>query len=358
MKKIIRCTKCKKKYNRCECLKYQRPLIGLISAFVPELSTLQDMFSIQFPSIEKGGRLFFRAILDNIYIVVVVCGVGMTNAAMTTQLLIDLFCPKNLIFSGIAGAINTDHPIGTIIFAKRFGQYKHQKAIQTNSNNSGVLLNTFIDDSIDLPNKFFRYNRNKVLSFDRPNCDNCDNIDPVPATSKIINNSIKTPHMNIPMEIETLVKGNDAFADNVPSQFFFNVDRHLLKQVEIMITKGIRLPKRIHLSGVHYTPKVVIGDFGGSASTFLNNIEYRDILFNEFSKADVIFEFIDMESAAFAHVAVSNKVPFLVLRSLSDLNNISQEMTFLQTVVENNIYVLRKLFRRISNFNNKNDSKI
>jgi adenosylhomocysteine nucleosidase len=48
-------------------------------------------------------------------VIVVNSDVGMTNAAMTAQLLIDKFKPKEIIFTGICGGINPDNRIGDIV---------------------------------------------------------------------------------------------------------------------------------------------------------------------------------------------------------------------------------------------------
>ena len=42
--------------------------------------------------------------------------VGMTNAAMTTQELISRFHPRGLVFSGIAGAIDSSVHIGDLVY--------------------------------------------------------------------------------------------------------------------------------------------------------------------------------------------------------------------------------------------------
>src|SRR6185369_16369104 len=61
-------------------------------------------------------------------------------------------------------------------------------------------------------------------------------------------------------------------------------------------------------------PVLNVGGRAVSGAAFLANPDYRDYLF-----ATLHAEAIDMETAAFAHVASANKVPFLAFRSLSDL---------------------------------------
>jgi len=48
-------------------------------------------------------------------VIIVNSGVGMTNAAMTTQLLIDKYNPEEIIFTGICGGIDSSNHIGDIV---------------------------------------------------------------------------------------------------------------------------------------------------------------------------------------------------------------------------------------------------
>jgi adenosylhomocysteine nucleosidase len=64
------------------------------------------------------GRAFWIGELAGKEVIVVNSGVGMTNAAMTTQLLIDRFKPKQIIFTGICGGIDPENAIGDIVIPK------------------------------------------------------------------------------------------------------------------------------------------------------------------------------------------------------------------------------------------------
>lgn len=346
--KICGCKKCQKSINR------SKPLVGIITAFSPEITNIRQAFTIEYDAINYGGRLYYRGIIYGAYVIAVISGVSMTNATMTTQAMIDLFHPKNLIFSGIAGGINPANVIGTVILPVRVGQYQNQISIQNNTTPTGVLMDTFINDNVNDPDKYFTYgpNNDKVLSFERPNCDGCSNPDLVPPTSTIVGTTVKTPRMNIPIEVETFTNGTNALENPVPTQFFFYSSPKLLKIAQSIINDGIILPGQICTTPNNcYTPPIVIGDFGGSASTFLDNTQQRNILFNEFAKANVTFEFVDMESAAFAHCAFSNKVPFLVVRSLSDLagNNASDQLEqFFTVAAKNSSFVSLSIIKKLS----------
>ena len=61
-------------------------------------------------------------------------------------------------------------------------------------------------------------------------------------------------------------------------------------------------------------PGVTVGGAGLSGTGFVDNAAYRDYLFATHGAS-----VLDMESAAVAHVAFANGVPFIVFRALSDL---------------------------------------
>ncbi len=52
-------------------------------------------------------------------------GIGMTNAAMTAQMLIDRFNPSKVIFSGIAGAIDSSVHIGDIVVCEKWATHDY-----------------------------------------------------------------------------------------------------------------------------------------------------------------------------------------------------------------------------------------
>jgi hypothetical protein len=69
-----------------------------------------------------------------------------------------------------------------------------------------------------------------------------------------------------------------------------------------------------------YTPDVFFGGNGVSGPTFVDNAAYREYAYNEF-----LARCLDMETAAAAHIAYQNDVPFLFFRSLSDLAGADQD---------------------------------
>lgn len=62
------------------------------------------------------------------------------------------------------------------------------------------------------------------------------------------------------------------------------------------------------------TPKVIRVYRGTSASIYLDNAAYRGFIYNKFDVSPV-----DMESASVALICFQQRVPFIVIRALSDL---------------------------------------
>lgn len=86
----------------------------ILYAFDAEGELLSQQMTIT-DSVTTLGRVTYLGQLSGKEIILAESGVGMTNAAMSAQYLIDRFHPKAVVFSGIAGAIDTSVQIGDIV---------------------------------------------------------------------------------------------------------------------------------------------------------------------------------------------------------------------------------------------------
>lgn len=375
---------CISKKCRCEKKKLVEYTVGIITAFAPEIEEFLSEFTQEFRPLDIVGRRFFRGIMSNKLVVITVCGIGMTNSAQTTQLIIDYFNPKYLFFSGIAGGMNPEQTdpetgrrrIGDVVVNSRWAEYQHQKFIRNKMDGESV-LDDFQDFGVDFPNNFFRILPNRTLAFTRPDCTGCDNPDPdAPSEPGGVIVTVDIPGcpppdppptfplqiltatgFAIPMEVEVLRNGGDAFpppGQIVPQQFFFNVDPYLLSLANTAISApGFVLPDQITICGLDpcdcnagsstYQPVASIGDLGVAASTFVDNAIYRQDVFDQFQAGGVTVESVDMETSAFAHVAASNLKPFIAVRSLSDLaggeEGINSILNFIVQAANNSVFV-------------------
>ena len=93
-----------------------QPVTAILGAFMAEVALLEDQLSDR-QEHQIEGIKFTRGKMNGRPIVIAWTGVGKVNAAMTTTLLIEHFKPKEVIFTGIAGAVNPDLHPGDIVIA-------------------------------------------------------------------------------------------------------------------------------------------------------------------------------------------------------------------------------------------------
>lgn len=105
----------------CSKAKYQSRA-AIIFAFFEEGELLRKNMELE-DSLLFCGRLFWMGKLQEKDVVVVNSGIGMTNSAMTTQLLIDKFKPKQIIFTGICGGVDPKNHIGDIVIPVKWATH-------------------------------------------------------------------------------------------------------------------------------------------------------------------------------------------------------------------------------------------
>ena len=112
--------------------------IGIIGAMEVEVKELKEQMQIM-RQLTKAGMEFCEGILEGQDVVVVRSGVGKVNAAVCTQILIDVFDVKAVINTGIAGSLKAEINIGDLVIssdlvhhdmdAVSFGYPKADKAL-------------------------------------------------------------------------------------------------------------------------------------------------------------------------------------------------------------------------------------
>ena len=91
--------------------------VAIMYAFDAEGQLLRSHMALE-DSLFSVGRVFWVGKIADKEVIVVNSDVGMTNAAMTAQLLIDRFKPKQIIFTGICGGIDPENHIGDIVIPR------------------------------------------------------------------------------------------------------------------------------------------------------------------------------------------------------------------------------------------------
>jgi len=208
-------------------------LIGIIGAMEEEVLSLKDKMEIT--EVRSIASLdFFVGSLRNKKVVVVQGGIGKVNAAICTQILIDVFYVDAIINTGVAGALDPILEIGDVVISS--------DAVQHDFDASG-----------------FGYEKGQI------------------------------PRMTVKS---------------------FKSDEHLIKiakKASDVLSSSVNV----------YVERIVSGD---------------QFIAQPARKAELISEFkgfcTEMEGAAIAHVCYLNKIPCVIIRSISDKADDSAEVNF------------------------------
>lgn len=273
------------------------PRTAVVSAFAPELAVLRADLRDAAPH-RLNGVEFSTGTLQGRDVVLFLSGISVVNAAMTTQLALDHFSIERIVFSGIAGGVDPGLGIGDIVIADRWGQYLE------------LVFARQVEDGWSAA-PFFEY-----------------------------------PYPNFGMMFPRSVTVQRAGADAPETRFWFPVDGALLAAARAAAAEAALSRCTPDDTCLRTEPRVVIGGPGVSGSAFIDNASFRDYAFRTFGA-----RVLDMESAAVAHVAYANDVPFIAIRSLSDLagggEGENQIETFLDLAAGNAAAVVNALLRAL-----------
>ena len=262
------------------------PRIGIVSAFGAEADLLvAETQSRRTQTI--AGQRFTTGVLRGNRVVIVLSGVSMVNAALTTQRLVDHFRIERLVLSGIAGGIDPARRVGDVIVPESWAMpmevyWSH-------------------DDALPAP---------------------CG----APGELGCLGLRLARPDGSSPSSYRGLVVRENhvtSAQSGATGEFVFDyrVDPVMLAVARSLAPALDRCgPKAKSASGVDPKlcvagqPEVVVGGRGVSGTAFVADAAYRSYLSEQLHA-----QCVDMETAALAHVARANGVPFIAFRSLSDL---------------------------------------
>ncbi|HWR82607.1 MAG TPA: 5'-methylthioadenosine/S-adenosylhomocysteine nucleosidase [Candidatus Deferrimicrobium sp.] len=246
----------------------------ILYAFDAEGQLLSRQMTVQ--RTEKHlGRTVLVGQLSGKDVVLAESGVGTTNAAMTLQRMIDVYHPQAVIFTGIAGAIDSSVHIGDIVVCREWIQHDYGYIGSVGFEPRGVNVYSPRPDSL-----------------------------------------VRMSH--------------------------FEADTALLRLAIAVRDGGLEFK-----SVGNRAPVFQVGGVGVSGNTFIDSREKREWLSTTFHAL-----ITDMESAAVAQVCVVNDLPFIVVRSASDLAGGSDSETakeeleaFFAVAAENSARVVTALLR-------------
>jgi adenosylhomocysteine nucleosidase len=276
------------------CLSDCTPRIGIVSAFGAEADILLAQTSGKRVWTISGKRFTTGRLRGN-RVVIVLSGVSMVNSTLVTQQMLDHFRIERLVMSGIAGGINPAHHVGDVTVPDRWSM---PLEVYWNADSAVPVVCGAPGDVSCLGLKLATSADGKPLPpFELPS----------------------GPTGLFMRENYVL---NAANAPQGEFRFDYPVDPQMLAVARTIQPTLERCGPRARLpSGetdpkqcVGEQPRLIVGGRGVSGTAFLANPHYRAYLF-ETLQADTF----EMETAALAHVALTNGVPYIAFRSLSDL---------------------------------------
>ena len=91
--------------------------LGIIGAMSIEVEQLKEKMTDVCVT-QRAGMTFYEGRLEQLPVVVVVCGVGKVNAAMCVQVLCDCFRVTHIVNTGVAGSLCADLDIGDFVIGE------------------------------------------------------------------------------------------------------------------------------------------------------------------------------------------------------------------------------------------------
>jgi adenosylhomocysteine nucleosidase len=249
------------------------PRTVVMTAFLPEWNALVG--SIENPREHRiNGGLYLTGTLAGKPVVLMQSGVSVVNAAMNTQLVLDRFTVRRIVFSGIAGGVDPRLTIGDVVVAQDWGQYLEGSLARK----VGKGWKPPHDVDAEAPaNWFFIFPRGTVMANDGT------------PPKRIYRLPVDPALLDLARRVVPMV----------------TLERCVPPLPDMRPGSALCLPR---------TPRIEIGGTGVTAGVYADNAEFRRYLQKAWQA-----RVLDMESAAVMQVAYSNKVPAIVFRSLSDL---------------------------------------
>lgn len=99
-------------------------MTGIICAMNLEVEGILNLMTKKEEK-ERFGMTFYKGMLGSTEVVAVECGVGKVNAAICTQVMIDLYEPDCIINSGVAGSLSKEVSVGDVVIATSAVQHDY-----------------------------------------------------------------------------------------------------------------------------------------------------------------------------------------------------------------------------------------
>jgi len=258
---------------------------AVVVAYQPEMKGLLETIELD-PDAMITGSYTFKGVqyrigtYHNEPILVFATGMSIANAAMTMQMAFDYFPVDEVVYMGIAGAVNPAWEPGDVIVPERW--YYHDESVYSNPDpdTDGVFV---------LPDYYAKFLEEQATRRAED-----------PHTPKY------QPFAFVhPDEVLIIKEGMDEPED----QAYFAATPRLLKAARGAIET---LPPQMILG--ERASVMSVGGNGVTGSVFVDNREYRQWTRDVFNA-----EVTEMESAAVGQVCVINDIDWVIIRAISDL---------------------------------------
>ena len=269
---------------------------AVISAFPAELTALAAATTDK-QTYAFAGSSFITGTLEGKPVVLLLSGMSMVNAAMSTERALDHFNVSRIVFSGIAGGVDPNLDVGDVVVAEQWGQYL--ESVMAREVAPGQYRSD--EPGLGLAPYGAMFPRGVVV--------------------------------------------NGGSRDSEERKFWFSADPVMLDLAR-RVAGDVTLKRCIADRCLVKAPRVVVGGNGVSGQSFVDNAGLRTWAYDTF-KARVL----DMETAAVAQVAYVHSTPFIAFRSLSDLAGgdpgQNQARVFFQLASDNSAAVVRAFLRAL-----------
>ncbi|XP_058780685.1 bark storage protein A-like [Vicia villosa] len=271
------------------------PYLGLIIPNSFELNPLLQNpgYTASDEIIDFAGRRFRFGSIGDKPVVLVMTGLSVINAAITTQLLLSFFNIDGVVHYGIAGNANPSLHIGDVAIPH---YWSHLALWSWQRYGQGAADTLPLENNGDYTReigfiKFSDFTSN-ISAADSVTVDNH------------LNNLWYQPEEIFPVDGIPEERQHAFWVPVDPTYYLIAKKLEELK-LESCIDSDTCLTT---------TPKVVLVERGTSSGFYLDNAAYRTFIFNKFNVSPV-----DMESASVALICLQQRVPFIAIRALSDL---------------------------------------
>lgn len=303
---------------RSRCMREQAGIIGIITPNAYERSK----FDVDVEEGKAHGGLYFeRGTFAKRDVVIVVSGLATVNSAMATTIMIERYKPKWIMSVGISGSAHEALHFADVAVPSRFMLSDLWVWTRAGWNeNSDPLPLEGIDYAKEPPNANFEF----------------------PGYAG--NPETGTLHVQEQQLMHETADATGQFS----RQMFFQSDPRLL-DIARRASQLVPLQRCMPETGggdpacLDSEPKVLVGDdvgVGATGSVFVDNAAWRTFLHDTFNVS-----VIEMETAALAQVCATYGVPFLGIRSVSDLAGAAEEHNSAHNFIDlaaNNAAILAK----------------